>query len=376
MPQESSPVTSPPARPGTIVLAPGEKFFVRRVPLAPDGDIGTQVELSLEGLSPFPAGQLFHGFRTDAARTQALVFAAYRKGFSAEESAAWVDAMAVLPDFSAWLAGATTPAASVCLHEQGGRLTAVAWDGRSELPAAILVRRAGAAEADALVAEARTKAGLSAGVPVKRFQAAVETVREKREVIVRLAAGGVEARFNEAALGQADVRDKTVLTERRRTLRRDTLLWRGFATILGGLAACVVLELGLLAAHGWLKVRQRELEALKPVVEQINVAQSMAKRLEEISAQRVQPFEMLAELQGKRPKSIEFIRASTSGLWRMDIEGQTANAGDLRDFEADVRKLAAIEHVEVRDPRTREGLTTFVLEVTFKPGWLKAGGGA
>src|SRR5882762_7956229 len=131
MPQESSPVTSPSARPGTIVLAPGEKFFVRRVPLAPEGDAGMQVGLALEGLSPFPAGQLYYGFRTDAARTQALVFAAYRRGFSVEEAAGWADATAVLPDFSVWLAGATTPAASVCLHEQGGRLTAIAWDGRS-----------------------------------------------------------------------------------------------------------------------------------------------------------------------------------------------------------------------------------------------------
>ena len=59
----------------------------------------------------------------------------------------------------------------------------------------------------------------------------------------------------------------------------------------------------------------------------------------------------------------------------MDIEAQTANASDLRDFEAAVRKLAEIDKVEVRDPRTRDGLTTFVMEVTFKPGWLKPGGG-
>jgi hypothetical protein len=60
----------------------------------------------------------------------------------------------------------------------------------------------------------------------------------------------------------------------------------------------------------------------------------------------------------------------------MDIEAQTANAADLRDFEADVRRLAGIDHVEVRDPRTRDGVTTFVMEVTFKPGWFKAGGGS
>ena len=59
----------------------------------------------------------------------------------------------------------------------------------------------------------------------------------------------------------------------------------------------------------------------------------------------------------------------------MDVEAQTSNAADLRDFEADIRKLPGIDHVEVRDPRTREGQTTFVMEATFKPGWYKGGGG-
>ena len=366
----------PAAREGTIVLVPGEKFFVRRVPLDPAGDAATQVGLALEGLSPFPAGQLFHGFRTDSGRTCALVFAAYRRNFTPEETAAWNGAVAVLPDISVWLAAGSVPAAGLWVREHGGRVEAIAWDGRSELPAAVLVRPAAGVERAALIAEARRKAGLPSEAPVKFFQSAVVAVREQRELVVRLATGGVEARFDAAALGQADVRDKELLTERRRTLRRDTLLWRGFAATLGGLAACVLLEAGLLAAHGWLRVQQRGIDAQKPVAEQIELAQSLAKRLEQFSAQRLLPFEMLAELQEKRPKSIDYLRISTSGLWRMDIEAQTTNAADLRDFEAGVRKLPSIEHVELRDPRTREGLTTFLLEVTFKPGTLKPGGGA
>ena len=377
MPLESATVLKPSPKTGSVVLAPGEKFFVRRVPLAPDGDAAAQVELALEGLSPFPAGQLYHGFRTNPARTQALVYAAYRKNFTPEETAEWAEAAAVLPEFAVWLAPGNTPAAGVWVREQGGRIEAIAWDGRSDLPAAIVVRPAASATGrDALVAEARHKGGLGETAPVKTFSAPVETSREKRELLVRLATGGIEARFGEGTLGLADIRDKAVLTERRQTQRRDTLLWRGFAAGLAGLAACVLLELGLLAGHGWLRMQQREIEAQKPTVEQISVAQSMAKRLEDISAQRVLPFEMLAELQEKRPKSVEFTRASTNGLWRLDIEAQTANASDLHDFEAEVRRLGSIERVEVRDPRTRDGVTTFVMEVTFKAGWFKTGGGA
>ena len=375
MPQDNlQPLT--PAKNGAIVLVPGEKFFVRRVPLDPAGDASAQVGLALEGLSPFPAGQLYHGFRTDTARTCALIFAAYRRNFTPEETAAWNGAAAVLPEFAVWLATGSTPAAGLWVREHGGRVEIVAWDGRSELPAAIVVRPAAGGERDALLAEARQKAGLAAAAPVKIFSSAVEAARENRELVVRLAGGGAEARFDAAALGQADVRDKVLLTERRRTLRRDTLLWRGFAAAVGGLAACVLLELGLLATHGWLRVQQVAIDAQKPVVARIDLAQSLARRLEQFSAQRLLPFEMLAAVYEKRPNSVLFTRVSTNGLWRMDIEAQTDNAADLRDFEAGVRKLATIEHVELRDPRTREGLTTFLLEVTFKPGTLKPGGGA
>lgn len=373
MPQASTPVLNSSARRGAIVLVPGEKFFIRRVPLAPEGDAAAQVGLALEGLSPFPASQLYFGFRPDTARTSALVFAAYRKNFTPEETAGWDGAAAVLPDFAIWLAAGAAPAAGLWVREQEGRVEVVAFDGRCALPAALLVRRTGAAGREALVAEARRQAGLAAGAPVKIFPSSpIETAREKRVLVVRLAGGEAAARFDEAALGQADVRDKALLTEHRQTHRRDTLLWRGFAATLGGLAACLALELGLLAMRGWLRVAQREIDGQAAEVKQIDLAQSLAKRLEGISAQRLLPFEMLDAVNNKRPKSVEFTRVSTNGQWRMDIEAQTTNAGDLPEFVAEVRRLAGIEHLELRDQRLREGLTTFLLEVTFKPGWLNA----
>jgi hypothetical protein len=375
MSQASPPDQIPPAKRGAVVLAAGGKFFVRRVSLAPDGDGAAQVALALEGLAPFPASQLFFGFRTNAARTQALVFAAFRKNFSPEETAAWTDAAAVLPDFAVWLAsGGVVPAASIWLREHDQQLELIAWDGTSELPAAVLVRPEGAVDRDELLAEARQKTGLADGVPVKIFKSAVVTAREKRELVVRLATGGGEARFSEVALSQADVRDKAVLLERQKTLRRDALLWRGFVGILGGLAACVVLELGVLGAHTWLGVQQGKLDALAPLVKKIDQAQGMAKRLEEISVQRLRPFEMLAEINEKRPKSVEYSSVNTKGLWQLDIQAQSSNAADPGLFEADIRRLTGVEKVELRDQRTREGTTTFALEVTFKPGWFKGGG--
>src|SRR4051812_14231613 len=154
----SPPLQSSSRRAGDVVFAPGEKFFVRRVPLAADSEVSAQVELALEGFSPFPAGQLYYGYRTNVARSEAVVFAAHRKNFSAEETASWVDATAVLPTFSVWLGANNVPPASVALREDGKELEAVAWDGKSELPAAVLVRTQEAIARDTLVATARRKA--------------------------------------------------------------------------------------------------------------------------------------------------------------------------------------------------------------------------
>lgn len=376
MSQANPPVSAPLATESGVVFVPGEKFFVRRVPVSPDGDVVAQVALAIEGFSPFPAAQLFYGFRTNSARTQALVFAAYRKNFTPEELAQWTGAAAVLPAFAVWLGAGSVPAAGISVREESGRMEVIAWDGQSELPSAIIVRKEIGDDGDEFIAEATAKAGLRSDASVKVFKSPIQSSRENRELVVALRSAGIEARFDEALLDQADIRDKEVLVERRQTLRRDKLLWRGFAGLLIGLAACVVLELGLLGTRAWLVGRQGALNAQIPVVRRIEQAQSMAKRLEEISTQRLLPFEMLNALNNKRPQSVEFDSVTTKGLWGIDVQAHASSAEDSTTFETDLRQLAGIEKVEVFDKRFRDGVTTFRVEVTFKPGWAQTGGGA
>lgn len=374
MSQTSSPVLSPVDPEKGVVFAPGEKFFVRRVPLAADGEASAQVELALEGFSPFPASQLYYGFRTNLARTEAVIFAAYRKNFSAEETAGWAGATAVLPAFSVWLGANTVPAAGVSLREEGEALEVIAWDGRNELPASVLVRTKEAVDRDTLVAEARDKAQLGADAAVKIFRPSVEITREKQELILRLSSGGIEARFDEADQSHADIRDKELLKARRLTHRRDTLLWRGFAVILGGLAACLVLELGMLAIRFWMTGKQADLNAQMPVVKRIEQAQSMANRLESIATQRLLPFEMLNALNDKRPAGMEFSSVTTKGNWQLDVRGQANSADDTSTFETEVRRLPGIDHLEILEKNTRDRMTVFRYEITFKPGWYQMGG--
>src|SRR5476651_1475450 len=90
--------SSPPAP--KVALLPDGLFFVRSVEVPADvtpAEIGLQVELALETLAPFPLGQLYYGYYWTPGSTRALVFAAYRRRFTAEQVAAWDGVELVLP---------------------------------------------------------------------------------------------------------------------------------------------------------------------------------------------------------------------------------------------------------------------------------------
>ena len=93
-----------------------------------------------------------------------------------------------------------------------------------------------------------------------------------------------------------------------------------------------------------------------------------------MTAQQLRPFEMLAVVNSPRPASVEFLRVSTNGPRQLEIDAQTSDAGDLRNYENALRQTAGVEKVDIRDPRMRAGRTSFQLEVTFKPYWSHPGG--
>ena len=73
---------------------------------------------------------------------------------------------------------------------------------------------------------------------------------------------------------------------------------------------------------------------------------------------------------------IQFIRANSAGLYTMEVEAQTANAADVSQYEAALRTAPEFAGIETRDLRSREGVTTFVLTVIFKPESLRQGAGS
>src|SRR5580658_8573017 len=84
--------------PPRVALLPDALFFVRAVPVpgaaaggpeTPPAEVAAQVELALEGVSPFPLTQLYYGYFWLPGSSHALAFAAYRRRFTVEQVAAW-----------------------------------------------------------------------------------------------------------------------------------------------------------------------------------------------------------------------------------------------------------------------------------------------
>lgn len=357
------------------VWLPSESFFVRRIALEPTAETAPQVEIALETVAPFAVTQLFHGYLRAANGGHALVFATYRRLFA---EASWDGASVVAPTFLALLGDAPTTARIRRWHD-GTTCVVAAWDGASDLPAVVLARTTEAATEAAvraeLLAECQRRLGVEASV--EEFSGTVQLAQLKTgEWQLTPGSGGggrqVETRLTPEACDTIDVRDKEVLVERRKQLRRDRMLWRVVQGSVVAIMLAGLLELGLIAGGVLLK-QQRELQTqIAPEVARIQAAQSLGTRIEEMSRRRLRPFEMLAVLNSVRPGGIIFTRSVTTGQGGIDIEAQTANADAVGVFESALRALPMVETIEVRDLRLRDGMTTFQLAATFKVGTLSS----
>ncbi len=362
-----------------VILLSGERFFVRRINLVGGTAMNTQIELALETLSPFSLEQLYHGCVLSETRSHALVYAAYRRNFPAAEQSTWNNTPSVLPKFLYWtVARRAQPGSAAIIHENEDHITAIAWDEVSELPYLILSRSINGDNAAETRAQLLAEVSRRTGIPtdqINQKRGKISAVSFDKNGLTLTGLEDQRVNLPTANLAHADIRDKGLLATRQNEQRQTTLLWRLFATAVIALAACGVIEGGLQVSSVILSGKKEQLAAQAPAVQQIESAQVLATKLEKMTAQQLRPFEMLAVINRSRPASVEFLRVSTNGPLRLDIEAQTKDAGDLRNYENALRQTAGIEQVELRDPRMRSGRTSFQLRVSFKPNWSQEAGG-
>ncbi len=363
--------------PPKVVLLPDTAFFTRVVPVGAGlaaAEAATQIELALEGMAPFPLAQLYYGwFRPDGAE-QALVFAAYRRRFTAEQTAEWADAQAVLPAFAAVLGAKTAPGTTILLAAPGS-LTAVHWTAPG-VPAQVTVRAVAPEASDEERAAGRAELirGLGGSVQVIDLAAApaAQPVRGDGELAFK--AEGFDSQLPAAIAAALDVRDKAELAALRAARRRDVLLWRITLGCAAALGLLLLGEFALVGGKAWQKVRLGQYDAQKALVEKITGLHEHSSKIDDLVTKRLLPIEMVNLLDEKRPGEVQFTRVQADqarGLYAIVVEGTTSNAAQLNVYEAALKaQTAAIDRVE-NSIQIRGERATFVMTVTFKPEALK-----
>lgn len=369
---------APAAAGASVVLLPDARFFVRAVPVnaaAGAEAVSREVELALEVVSPFPVSQLFYGYLWHPESVHALVFAAFRRRFTDDEQASWVEAERVVPQFV--LAASLNPGAgrTVVLGD-GASLTAVYWGEPGPVPSRVVTAPLAPDVSDAersAVRSALLRAVGSVGAGVVDLPMPVRMPDEGNEQRVLWSAGEYTLSLPLANGSHLDVRDKGELAARRASQRRARLLWRGFLAGLGALVLLTLGEVALIGLRAWEAGRLARVEAQQPAVDRIMSQQALATRIEELSTKQLRPFEMisLVTVAGnpgtQKPVSVQFIRTVTNGLYTLEVEAQTKVGGDLALYQAALRQNPAVASVEVAKHDVRDATTTFVLVITFKP---------
>ena len=367
--------------PPRVALLPDALFFTRVVPVTPGAtatEAATQVELALESVSPFPLTQLYYGSFWRPGQEQALVFAAYRRRFTTEQTEAWTGSELVLPAFAAVLGTEVAPATAILLHAPDA-VTGVHWNDAG-VPDQVVVRPLPPEPTDADRAVVRDALLRELGGSKQVVELAAPPVADAgasdHEVVFR--AGELVSLLPAAVAATMDVRDKTELALIRGARRRDVVLWR---VALGAAAALLLLgigELALMGGRAWQQVRVRQYTAQKPLVDRISGVHELTNRIEDLATKRLLPMEMLTQVVGenleRKPEGIQFTRVSadqTRGLYTLVIEGRTNNSDQVNAYETTLKNLPSVQSAKAQFVQVAGDRATFTLTVVFKPDALK-----
>jgi hypothetical protein len=374
MPLKRLSFTAPPPK---VALLPDALFFTRAVavsPTATSAEVATQVELALEAMAPFPVAQMYHGYHWRPGFQHALVFAAYRKRFTTEQTDAWGDAEVVLPTFASLLNAKVERATTLVLTTADG-ITAVHWDDPADAPTAVIAR---AFSAEATESERatmrddilRTMGGTRSAVEINETPAVDTDGASGIDLLFR--SGKTTSGFTREELDALDVRDKADLAARRRARLRDLTLWRIFVGCAAAMVFAALLEAAMIGASFWQETRQAVIDQRAPVVAEIEKANDLATRIEELSTKRLLPLEMIELLRAKKPDSVVFTRITTTGVYSLEITAQTNASDDMIAYRsALLEQKELLSEVTVNSTGSRDGVTSYRVNVTFAPAAVK-----
>lgn len=360
---------------GRIQIIPSGKFMVRTISLSPTDDISRRIELAVEALSPFSRRQLYYGSMVASDGSCALVYFAYRRRFSQDETISWRDAEGVYPAFLAWCTE-TFESPTILIHSGQADTTAIAWNGRSLLPDFVLSRSSPPYSTEDVLEQVRRRTGL-VDAAVCKIEGTVKAHEgcEKKSIAwtVTHSGSGTEETVSQMVLGRlgrADVRDPDELCESLRGRRRNQWMWRSMMTAAGLSVIGALIDIGNGAFGRILHWREGQVERQMATVAEIQSEQAMSEHLEALASQRLKLYEILTLLNRPRPDGIEFSRFVTQGPYSVEVNAATSNPEDVHQYESGLRAMPVFNALRVDGLQTREGRTIFTVQADFKPSVL------
>jgi hypothetical protein len=361
---------APPTRLAAL-LSDGH-FFVRPVTVAADATpevVAEQIELALETLSPFPVAQLYHGHYWLPGSTRALVFAAYRKRFTAEETAGWPEAEVVMPAFAVLLA-APAPTGTTRVLMSPDAITVFHWGDESPVPSQAIIHplATGTPEPERLATRDQLLRTIGAGAAVEEWaQPELRAMTDGRQAT--FAAGENEVIVAPDLIATLDVRDRAELAERNALHSRDIMLWRVCLGLVGVIMLCLVGEGAVWYSHSKVAVSTAEMNQRGELVAEIQATKAAADQIEQVTARRLLPLEMLNLVRSKRPENTVLTNTHTTinvaeGTYTLQAAGTTTVPDEVDAFKTALGTLPDVV-ADVQNMTTQADTTRFTVIVTF-----------
>lgn len=359
-----------------VALLPDSFFFVRSVPVEAGADaaqVAQLAELSLESFSPFPVAQLFWGHFWPQGGGTALVFACYRRRFSQDQIDSWASAEWVAPSFCSVL-GLPFEGPATVIYPGAETVTAVHWSrpGAPDAVHTVPLPPEGGEPAFTAARDTLLRRIGEVGA-VTDFPAVPLAASTSDEDTYAFIAGSRKLVLPTEQAAPLDVRPKDELERLKRARFRNLLYWRFGVGLVAALGLLALGEASVAGGGLYQKTRKAQVNQQRPVVEKIMSEQALASRINELSAQRLLPFEMITVLAEKKPRSVQFMRAATTGLYTIRVEAQTNSAEDLAAWQNALNAAPSLQSVDLKVNDSRDGLTRFTLEAVFRSGGLAPG---
>lgn len=366
-----------------VHLAPGHLFFSQEVVLDPsmsEEEIDDFVNLSIEGLSPFPVDQLTWGYLRPQGSNEAFVYATPTSRLRSQTEDELEEYFHVFPSFVAALREepATTP--TIRFLSSGDSLTALYFEQGKRLPHKIHSRPLKSADLeDSTLLEARD--GLAAKIEmgdyeleeglwqIERFFVGKQNAvySSHRIILPEGTSESVErpVELTDRQLQAADVRNTALTTKNLKDRQLARKLWTGMQIIAACFILLLLVQFTVWGLTSYTAIIEKRFEERERVVDQVLQREDFIQRLSLDSLQSADPALMLSVINDNRPDSIYFTEAEADSIDTVTVKGiSQVGAERVNLYEESLRSLPIVRDVQ-NTPSTKDSQTSFEITVTF-----------